>query len=394
MPIINRIADFHEQMTEWRRAMHAHPETAFEEVWTSDFIAKRLEEIGVDHIERGLAKTGVVATIKGNGGEGGRIGIRADFDALDILEDTGKEWASQIPGKMHACGHDGHTAILLGAARYLAETRNFAGEAVLIFQPAEENVAGGRVMVEEDGLFEKFPVDAVYGLHNRPGLPVGKICMRPGPSMAGADMFEITIHGYGGHAARPHKTVDPVVVQAQIVLGLQTIASRSTDPLDSVVVSVTQVTGGDTFNVIPEKVVLRGTVRAFRPEVQDATEAKMSKICRSIAEAFDARVDVNYDRRYPPLINDAEHIEKCAGIARELIGDDNVDTEAAPVMGSEDFAYMLQHRPGCYINLGNGVGDEGGVNVHNPGYDFNDAALPYGASFWALLVEKLLPKAA
>jgi hippurate hydrolase len=249
-------------------------------------------------------------------------------------------------------------------------------------------------MVEEDGLFEKFPVDAVYGLHNRPGLPVGKICMRPGPSMAGADMFEITIHGYGGHAARPHKTIDPIVVQAQIVMGLQTIASRTTDPLDSVVVSITQVTGGDTFNVIPEKVILRGTVRAFKPEVQDATEARMSKICRSIAEAFDARVDVRYDRRYPPLINDAEHIEKCAEIARELIGADNVDTDAAPVMGSEDFAYMLQHRPGCYINLGNGVGEDGGINVHNPGYDFNDAALPYGASFWALLVERLLPKAA
>jgi hippurate hydrolase len=393
MPIINRIAEFHADMTEWRRELHAHPETAFEEVWTSDFIAKRLEEIGVDRIERGLAKTGIVATIKGNGGDGPRIGIRADFDALDITETTGKPWASTIPGKMHGCGHDGHTTILLGAARYLAETRNFAGEVVLIFQPAEENEAGGRVMVEE-GLFDRFPVDAVYGLHNRPGLPIGQMCMRSGPSMAGADMFEITIHGYGGHAARPHQSVDPIVIQAQIVTALQTIASRTTNPLDSVVVSITQVKGGDTFNVIPESVVLRGTVRAFKPEVQDATEAKMTKICESIAEAFDARVDVRYDRRYPPLHNDAEHVEKLAAVAKELVGADNVDTEAAPVMGSEDFSYMLQARPGCYVNLGNGVGEQGGVSVHNPGYDFNDDALPYGASFWALLVERLMPKAA
>ncbi|WP_420565003.1 M20 aminoacylase family protein [Thalassobaculum sp.] len=394
MPIINRIADFHEEMTEWRREMHAHPETAFEEVWTSDFIAKRLEEIGVDHMERGLAKTGIVATIKGNGGPGGRIGIRADFDALDIIEATGKPWASKIPGKMHGCGHDGHTAILLGAARYLAETRNFSGEVVLIFQPAEENVAGGRVMVEDDGLFEKYPVDAVYGMHNRPGLPVGKICMRPGPSMAGADMFEIFIHGYGGHAARPHKTIDPIIVQAQIVLALQSIVSRSTDPLDSAVLSVTQVSGGHTGNVVPDLVYMQGTVRTFRPEVQDMVEAKMKKICTAIAEGFDCTIEVKYDRRYPALVNDPVHIEKAAAIARELVGDENVDTDAEPVMGAEDFAYMLQHRPGCYINLGNGIGDDGGVNVHNPAYDFNDEALPYGASYWALLVEKLLPKAA
>ncbi len=393
MPIVNRIAEFHEEMTEWRRAMHAHPETAFEEVWTSDYIAERLREIGVDRIERGIAKTGIVATIAGNGGAGGSIGLRADFDALDITEATGKSWASTIAGKMHACGHDGHTAMLLGAAKYLAETRNFAGEVVLIFQPAEENEGGGRVMVEE-GLFERFPVDAVYGMHNRPGLPIGKMCMRSGPSMAGFDIFEITIHGYGGHAARPHTTVDPIIVQAQIVSALQTIASRSTDPLDSVVVSVTQVHGGDTWNVIPEKVVLRGTVRAFRTEVQDRTEAKMAHLCRSIADAYEARVDVRYERRYPPLHNDAHHIELCAGVARELVGDDNLDTEPAPVMGSEDFAFMLEERPGAYVNLGNGIGDDGGVMVHNPGYDFNDAALPYGASFWALLIERMLPREA
>jgi len=396
MPIINRIAEFQDDMTRWRRDMHAHPETAFEEAWTSDYINGRLEEIGVDRIERGIAKTGIVATIKGRGdaGEPGRsIGLRADFDALDITEATDKPWASTIPGKMHACGHDGHTAMLLGAAKYLAETRNFAGEVVLIFQPAEENEGGGRVMVEE-GLFDRYPVDAVYGMHNRPGLEVGKMCMRPGPAMAGFDIFEITIHGYGGHAARPHTTVDPVIIQAQIVNALQTIASRTTDPLDSVVVSITQVHGGDTWNVIPEKVVLRGTVRAFRTEVQDATEARMTRLCRSIADAFEARVDVRYERRYPPLHNDATHIDLCAEVARGLVGADNLDTEAAPVMGSEDFAFMLNEKPGAYVNLGNGVGDAGGVSVHNPRYDFNDAALPVGASFWAQLVEALLPREA
>jgi hippurate hydrolase len=393
MPIINRIAEFKDEMTRWRRDMHAHPETAFEEVWTSDYINQRLEEIGVDRIERGIAKTGIVATIKGNGGEGGAIGLRADFDALDITETTGKAHASTIPGKMHACGHDGHTSMLLGAAKYLAETRNFAGEVVLIFQPAEENEGGGRVMVEE-GLFDRYPVDGVYGMHNRPGLEVGKMCMRAGPAMAGFDIFEITIHGYGGHAARPHTTIDPVVIQAQIVNALQTIASRTTDPLESVVVSITQVHGGDTWNVIPEKVVLRGTVRAFKTEIQDRTEESMTRLCRSVAEGYGARVDVRYERRYPPLINDQDHIDLCAGVAGELVGEDNVDTDSAPVMGSEDFAFMLQEMPGAYVNIGNGVGENGGVFVHNPGYDFNDEALTYGASYWARLAETLLKRKA
>lgn len=392
MPVINRIAEFHAEMTAWRRDLHAHPETAFEEVWTSDYIAERLAEIGVDRIERGIAKTGIVATIKGQGTSSRSIGLRADFDALDITETTGKPWASALPGKMHACGHDGHTTMLLGAAKYLAETRNFDGTAVLIFQPAEENEGGGRVMVEE-GVFERFPVDAVYGMHNRPGLALGKMCMRAGPAMAGFDIFEIVIHGYGGHAARPHTTIDPVVVQAHIVQALQTIASRSTDPLDSVVVSITQVHGGDTWNVIPETVVLRGTVRAFRTEVQDRTEATMSRLCRNVAAAFDATVDVRYERRYPPLSNDAGHVARCEAVANELFGPDNVDTDPAPVMGSEDFAFMLNARPGAYVNIGNGVGKDGGVMVHNPGYDFNDAALPHGASFWARLIETELPRA-
>ena len=391
MPIINRIAEFQDEMTGWRRALHQHPETAFEEVWTSDFIAERLAEIGVDSVERGIAKTGIVATIKGQGSSERSIGLRADFDALDILEDTGKDWASKIPGKMHACGHDGHTTMLLGAAKYLTETRNFDGTAVLIFQPAEENEGGGGLMVEE-GLFKRYPVDAVYGMHNRPGLEVGKMVMRAGPTMAGFDIFEITIHGYGGHAARPQATVDPVIVQAHIVTALQTIASRTLNPLDSVVVSVTQVHGGDAYNIIPQTVELRGTVRAFSSEVQDETETSMRRICASVAEAFKARVDVHYERRYPPLHNHGEHMEKCAAVARDLLGEEAVDTNQPPIMASEDFAFMLNEVPGAFVNLGNGVEGSGAVPVHNPGYDFNDEALSYGASYWAKLVETELAR--
>ena len=391
MPVINRIADFHADMTTWRRDLHQHPELSYEEHWTSDFVAKQLESFGIE-VHRGLAETGIVGKLVGRSDSGKAIGLRADMDALPILEANDIAYKSLNPGKMHACGHDGHTTMLLGAARYLAETRNFDGTIHFIFQPAEENEGGGRVMVEE-GLFERFPVDAVYGMHNRPGLALGKMCMRAGPAMAGSDIFEIIIHGYGGHAARPHTTIGPVVVQAHIVQALQTIASLTTDPLDSVVVSITQVHGGDTWNVIPEKVVLRGTVRAFRTEVQDRTEAAMTRLCRNVAAAFDATVQVRYERRYPPLSNDGEHVTLCAGVARDLLGADAVDTDPAPVMGSEDFAFMLNARPGAYVNIGNGVGAEGGVMVHNPGYDFNDAALPHGASFWARLVETLLPKA-
>ncbi|HKK31659.1 MAG TPA: amidohydrolase, partial [Alphaproteobacteria bacterium] len=273
MPIINRIGELQDAMTEWRRALHQHPETAFEEHWTSDYVAERLAAFGVDEIHRGIAKTGIVAVLR-NGSSDRSIGLRADMDALDIQEANDLPYKSQNPGKMHACGHDGHTAMLLGAAKHLAETRNFDGTVYFIFQPAEENEGGGRVMVEE-GLFERFPAQAVYGMHNAPGLPVGEMAMRAGPAMAGYDIFEIEIEGYGTHAARPNQGVDPVVVQAQIVLGLQTIASRNVNPVDSVVLSITQVHGGDTWNVIPQKVVLRGTVRCFKPEVQDQTETRM-----------------------------------------------------------------------------------------------------------------------
>jgi len=392
MPIVNRIGELAAEMTEWRREMHMHPETAFEEEWTSRFIRERLETFGMDEIHTGIAKTGLVAVLRGQGPSDAAIGLRADFDALDINELNDLPYKSQNPGKMHACGHDGHTAMLLGAAKYMAETRNFDGTVYFIFQPAEENEGGGRVMVEE-GLFDRFPMRSVYGMHNSPGLPVGRISMGPGPMMAGYDIFEIVIDGYGTHAARPHQGVDPVVVQAQIVMALQTIASRQTDAIDSLVLSITQVHGGDTWNVIPQQVVLRGTVRAFKPEMQDLVEARMRKKCEAIAAAFDATVKVRYERRYPPTVNDVAETDFCADVARGLMGQENVATDARPVMGSEDFSFMLQQKPGCYIRIGNGaVGEHGGVVVHNPRYDFNDQALPWGASYWAQLAEKALPR--
>jgi len=331
MPIINRIADFQADLTAWRRELHRHPETAFEEEWTSAFVAEKLESFGLE-VHRNIAKTGLVAVLRGQTDNGRAIGLRADMDALDITEATGVPYASERPGKMHACGHDGHTVMLLGAARYMAETRNFDGTVYFVFQPAEENEGGARVMIEE-GLFDRFPMDAVYGMHNRPGLPVGRMQMREGPSMAGFDIFEITIDGYGTHAARPHQGIDPVVVQAQIVMALQTIASRQVDPIESVVLSVTQVHGGDTWNVIPPRVVLRGTVRCFKPEVQDQTEASMRRICENIAAAYDARVEVRYERRYPPLSNDPAHIALCAEVASEVCGADNVAVGTPPGMG-------------------------------------------------------------
>jgi len=391
MPIVNRIADFHAELAAWRQEIHAYPETAFEEIRTADFVAKRLEDFGVA-VHRGLAGTGVVGTLKGAAPGSRAIALRADMDALHIHEKNGVAYASTNPGKMHACGHDGHTTMLLGAARYLAETRNFAGTVHFIFQPAEENEGGGRVMVEE-GLFEKFPVEAVYGMHNWPGMPVGKFALRPGPMMASFDIFEITVKGKGAHAALPHLGVDPVVTAAQIAMGLQTIASRNTHPLDSAVVSVTQIHGGDTWNVIPDEVVLRGTARSFKPRLQDAIEAGIRRIAEGCAAAMGASVEVRYERRYPPTVNSAAEAEIAAGIAAEVVGESNVDRDLTPTMGSEDFAFMLQAKPGCYIFIGNGGGDKA-AGLHNPHYDFNDEILPLGASYWARLVERVLAKAA
>jgi hippurate hydrolase len=389
MPIINRIADFHDEMAAWRRDIHRHPETAFEEKRTADIVAARLEAFGIE-VHRGLAGTGVVGTLQGRH-EGRRaIGLRADMDALDIHELNDFAHRSQNDGKMHACGHDGHTAMLLGAARYLAETRNFAGTVHFIFQPAEENEGGARVMIE-DGLFDRFPVEAVYGMHNWPGVPVGQFAVRPGPMMAAFDIFEIVVRGRGAHAAMPHLGVDPVLVAAKIVEGLQAIAARQTDPLQSVVVTVTQIHGGDTWNVIPNEVVLRGTTRHFDPALQERVEPTIRRIAGGICEAFGAEATFRYERRYPATINSKAEAEQAARAAETVAGPDKLDRDPTPCMGSEDFAFMQKARPGAYIWIGNGP-MEGGCLLHNPHYDFNDAILPLGASYWATLAEQLLAR--
>jgi amidohydrolase len=387
MPIINRIAEYQNEMTAWRRHIHKHPETAFEEHQTSDYVALRLHEFGID-VHRGLAGTGVVGTLKGGKGDGPAIGLRADMDALDIEEKNDIDYKSEYPGKMHACGHDGHSTMLLGAAKYLSETKNFAGTVHFIFQPAEENEGGGRVMIEE-GLFEKFPVESVYGMHNMPGIPVGEFAIRPGPIMASFDIFEITLTGTGAHAALPQLGRDAVVAASQLVTALQTIASRTVSPFDAAVVSVTQIHTGDTWNVIPEEAVIRGTTRAFKEEIQTHMETEIRRIADGIAATFGVTAQVHYERRYPPTINDAAETDLTAGIAREIAGNDMVSLDKDPMMGAEDFAFMLNEKPGAYMWIGNGPRD-GGCMLHNPHYDFNDEVLPLGASYWAKLVETRL----
>ena len=391
MPVINRIAAFHEEMIAWRQDIHRNPETAFEEHRTAAFVAQHLEGFGLE-VRRGLAGTGVVATLRA--GTGTRaIALRADLDALHIQEKNALPYTSCVPGKMHACGHDGHMAMLLGAAKYLAETRKFDGVVHFVFQPAEENEGGGRVMVEQ-GLFDHFPCEAIYGMHNWPGMPVGQFAIRPGPMMASYDVFEIVVEGRGSHGAMPHQSIDPVVVAAQIVLGLQTIVSRNVKPVDAAVVSVTQIHGGDTWNVIPETVVLRGTTRCFRRELRDLMERRIGEIAAGIASAMGATATLRYERRYPPLVNEDEAVRRALAAALDVAGDPlRVCGEIEPVMGSEDFAFMLERKPGAYIMIGNG-GGEGGRNLHNPRYDFNDAILPIGASYWARLVETSLAKPA
>jgi amidohydrolase len=389
MPIINRIAEFQEEMSVWRRHIHAHPETAYEEHQTAAFVAGKLESFGID-IHQGLARTGVVGTLKGAHGDGPSIGLRADMDALDIHETADRDYASTIPGKMHACGHDGHTTMLLGAAKYLAETRNFAGTVQFIFQPAEEFAGGGREMVE-DGLFDLFPVDTVWGMHNFPGQELGTFGVCPGPAMAAADTFDIRLKGLGTHAAFPHMGTDVMVAAGQLITALQTVASRSMDPMEHVVLSVTQMHAGDTYNIIPEEITLKGTVRSFKQEVQDVAEASMRKIADGIGAAFGIEVEITYRRGYPATINDVTESDYAATIAADVVGAENVMTGLPPKMGAEDFSFMLNERPGCYIWIGNGPG-EGGCYLHNPGYDFNDEALPIGASYWARLVETRLAK--
>ena len=397
MAIRDEIRGYHDLMTGWRRDIHKHPETAFEEFRTADKVAELLESFGIE-VHRGLAKTGVVGTLKAGPGPGPgpganapkAIGLRADLDALHIEEMNEFDHRSVNPGKMHACGHDGHTTMLLGAAKYLAETRNFDGTVQFIFQPAEENEAGGRAMVQ-DGLFDLFPVDAVYGMHNFPGIEAGRFAMREGPQMASADFFEAVIRGVGGHAAFPHTTRDPIPAAAQIITAWQTIVSRETDPLRAAVLTVTQIHAGHTTNVIPAEAHLSGTVRAFDGAVQDAIEESMARIATGVAEGFGLTAEWHYDRRYPATVNTGKETEIAARAATDVVGAEAVDTATGLVMGSEDFAWMLREKPGCYVLLGNGTGGEGGCVVHNPNYDFNDAILPIGASYWVQLVENELP---
>ncbi|MBN9527383.1 MAG: amidohydrolase [Alphaproteobacteria bacterium] len=390
MGVIDRIKAFHPELTEIRRDLHAHPETAFEENRTADIVADKLQSWGLE-IHRGLAKTGVVGTLKA-GRANRAIGLRADMDALDLIELNEFGHKSRHEGKMHGCGHDGHTVMLLGAAKYLSENRNFDGTVHFIFQPAEENLAGGKVMID-DGLFEKFPVESVYGMHNMPGLEVGKFAVRVGPMMASADMFTVKVRGVGAHGAYPHKGVDTVLVASEMVVALQSIVARNVDPLEPAVISVTMFQSGHTTNVIPEHALLGGTVRAFRPEVQDLLERRMREVLDGIARAHGAEVELDYQRRYPPTINTADETELAAAAAGMVVGPENVVHNMAPSMGAEDFAWMLRERPGSYVWIGNGAG-EGSCMVHNPRYDFNDEVLPIGSSYWVRLVETILKPAA
>jgi len=388
MTVIPEIAAFHAELTQWRRDLHAHPETAFEENRTADLVAERLESFGIA-VHRGLARTGVVGTLRVGRGNGA-IGLRADMDALRIHEKNDFAHRSRHDGKMHACGHDGHTTMLLGAARYLASSRNFDGIVHFIFQPAEEGGGGGRVMVEE-GLFAKFPVDAVYGLHNAPRYPVGHFFTRPGPVMAACANFDLAISGRGAHAARPESGVDAVLASAHVVAALQSIVARNVSPFETAVVSTTQIHGGEAYNIIPEDVVIRGNVRAYKTQIMRRIEERIRGLAEGICAGFGARAKLAFQDLYPPLVNHAKETEIACDAAAAVVGADNVDRNGPPRMASEDFSYMLEARPGAFIFLGNGDG-EGSCDVHNPNYDFNDQILPIGASFFARLIEMNLPK--
>ncbi len=388
MAVINRFADLAPAITEWRRDLHRHPELEFDTHRTAAVVAEKLGAFGCDEVATGIGRTGVVGVIHGRTNRSGRvIGLRADMDALPIVETTGAAWASETPGKMHACGHDGHTAMLLGAAQYLAETRNFDGTAVVIFQPAEEGGGGAKVMVDE-GMMERFGIHEVYGMHNRPGLPVGSFALCPGPIMASADQFTITVIGKGSHAGMPHGGIDTILIGSQIVVALQSVVARQVDPLKSAVLSVTSFrTESDAYNVIPERLELRGTVRTLDGAVQDLVEARLSEVVTGIATALGGRAEVEYERGYPATVNSPRETEFAAGVAAAVSGADHVDATAAPVTGAEDFSFMLEKRPGAFIFVGNG--DTAGL--HHPDYDFNDEAIPVGCSYWVKLVETALP---
>jgi len=385
MPVVNRIADHAAEITAWRRDLHANPELLYDVHRTAASVADKLRAFGCDEVVTGVGQTGVVGVIRGRKVGGRTIGLRADMDALPIEEATGLPYASTAPGKMHACGHDGHTAMLLGAARYLAETRNFGGTAVVIFQPAEEGGAGGKAMVD-DGLISRFGLSEVYGMHNYPGMPVGAFGIRPGPMMAAADYITIDIEGNGAHAARPHLGIDPVVVGAHMITAMQTVVSRNVDPLKSAVVSITMVQAGNTDNVIPQTVRLRGTARSLAEDVRALLEERLHAIVEHTAAAFGAKATLKYRRNYPVLVNHERQTEFAASVAKDIAGEGRVDTELPPMMGAEDFSFMLNERPGAFIWVGNG--DSAGL--HHPKYNFNDEAIPFGTSYWVKLVETAL----
>ncbi|GFE51744.1 amidohydrolase [Roseobacter cerasinus] len=388
MPVVNRIADMSAEMAGWRQHLHTIPELGLECHKTARFVAERLREFGVDALHEGIAKTGIVAIIEGRG-EGPTIGLRADMDGLPITEETGVAYASTHEGKMHACGHDGHTAMLLGAAKYLAETRNFAGRVALIFQPAEEFGGGGEVMVQE-GIMDQFDIDQVFAIHNAPGKVFGSFNTRTGPIMAAADTFHIRITGKGGHAARPHDTVDPVVAACSLVQALQTIVSRNRNPLDQLVISVTQIHTGTTDNVIPSECYINGTVRTFDNAVQVLVVKRMQEIVDGHAASFGLTAELEFEFGYPPTVNHAAQAEFAAEVAGEVAGEAGVNPDIDPVMGAEDFSYMLEARPGAYLMLGQGES----AGVHHPKYNFNDEIAPIGASFFARLVERAQPVSA
>ena len=386
MPIVNRIAAMHGEITAWRRDIHAHPELLYDVHRTAASVAEKLKSFGCDEVVTGIGRTGVVGVIRGSKGSGRVIGLRADMDALPIEEASDLPYKSTVPGKMHACGHDGHTAMLLGAANYLAETRNFSGTAIVIFQPAEEGGAGGKAMIQ-DGLMDRFHIEEVYGMHNYPGLPVGQFALRPGPLMAAADRIMIEIEGRGGHAARPHASIDSVLVGAQIINQIQSIVARNVDPLSSAVISICVFQAGSTDNVIPQTALLRGTARSLTPEVRDLLERRLHEVVTGTAQLYGANARLTYRRDYPVTRNHERQAAFAAAVAGEVVGRERVDDDVAPVMGAEDFSFMLEARPGAFIFVGNG--DSAGL--HHPAYNFNDEAIPFGASYWVKLIETALP---
>ena len=385
MPILNRVAEMQEDVAGWRRHLHETPELLYDVFETSNFVAEKLRSFGCDIVETGIGKTGVVGIIKGRHGDGPAIGFRADMDALPILETSGKPWASKVPGKAHSCGHDGHTAMLLGAAQYLAETRNFKGSVAVIFQPAEEGGAGALAMLN-DGMMDKFGITQVYGMHNEPGTPAGNFAIRKGSVMASADSFEIKITVRGSHAAAPHLSIDPVLISAHVIIALQSIVSRQIDPLKSLVVTVATIHGGTASNVIPGDVTLTGTVRTLLPETRDFAQKRLTEVAQATAQVHGATAEVIYHRGYPVTFNHENETDFAVGVASAVVGANAVNADAPPHMGAEDFSYMLEARPGAFIFIGNG--DTAGL--HNAAYDFNDEIIPYGISYWVGLAEKAL----